>query len=690
MSQHVLSRFPKATSTACLSCQWRLQIRSFQTTSSHYAGGPRTQQKFSKGKPSNAQDKRQRPGSRKSGDRTDVVPSRMRLSGSVARSRPVVDSNTQKRSKPQPTIERYSGMNRRQFTPDLASMKKHERLDHSKRMQAQKDESKPKRPPTRTFKQMKQIASLESGVSVRQRLEKAAIMQVNQDFETFGLLPEVMEALIKDTLRGLEHLEPTPVQRLAIPPLMKKYIPSTTTSPEKPEFSQYLIAAETGSGKTLAYLLPLLDSIKRAEKQEKVEATERSVEDAIKQRERNERHAFDIDPPEIAIRDPNAGRPRALILLPTSELVAQVGGILKSLSHVIKFRSEEIHRDVKPGIIRSRVFGRPIEVLVSTPYLLESLLKEDPQLLSKTTQIVVDEADSLFDRSFSPITNFIITQATQLQKLILCSATIPKSLDTYLNKKYPRIERLVTPNLHAVPRRVQLSVVEVDKDPYRGNKELACADILNNIAKDGTEPGFIKRVVVFVNERELTTTLAKYLNENGFKAIDVSRDTGTRSALAKFIGPPEPLASNAGGSSNASSQKTGNNNSSDSNGRNGSRSSNINNDYDDNNEYDNNEDDKYNNQPDRHVSSRPTTARARDGLLILVTTDITSRGIDTRTVKNVLLYDVPFSSIDFIHRLGRTGRMGRRGKAFVLVDKTSNKSWVKEIKTSMFMGKSLV
>jgi len=598
-------------------------------------------------------------------------------------------------------------MNRREFIPDLASMRQKERLEHIKKLQADKDGNKPKRPPTRIFKQMKQIASLESPISVRQRLEKAAIMQVHQDFQTFGLLPEVMEALVKDALRGLEALEPTPVQRLAIPMLMKKHTPSVSSSADTPKFSQHLIAAETGSGKTLAYLLPMLDTIKRAEKQEKAEAAEKAIQDAIKQRERNERHVFDIEPPELVVKDPNAGRPRALILLPTSELVAQVGGILKSLSHIIKFRSEEIHRDVKPGIIRSRVFGRPIEVLVSTPYLLESLMKEDPQLLSKTAQIVVDEADSLFDRSFSPITNFLITQATQLQKLVLCSATIPKSLDSYLNHRYPNIERIVTPNLHAVPRRVQLSVVEVDKDPYRGNKELACADILNNIAKDGTEPGFIKRVVVFVNERESTTTLAKYLNENGFKAIDVSRDTGTRSALAKFIGPAEPL-SNLNTSSSDANGHTGNNNKnssiSNSSSRN-SNNSNINNAYDDHDDegeedeyYDDNEDDdnNFNNENNRHVSkttnisSQPTTARARDGLLILVTTDITSRGIDTRTVKNVLLYDVPFSSIDFIHRLGRTGRMGRRGKAFVLVDKTSNKSWVKEIKTSMFMGKSLL
>ncbi|KAK5008692.1 RNA helicase [Elasticomyces elasticus] len=54
-------------------------------------------------------------------------------------------------------------------------------------------------------------------------------------------------------------------------------------------------------------------------------------------------------------------------------------------------------------------------------------------------------------------------------------------------------------------------------------------------------------------------------------------------------------------------------------------------------------------------------------------TDLGSRGIDTLLVRNVILFDVPHTTIDFIHRLGRVGRMGRRGRGVVLVGKSDRK-----------------
>jgi superfamily II DNA/RNA helicase len=49
------------------------------------------------------------------------------------------------------------------------------------------------------------------------------------------------------------------------------------------------------------------------------------------------------------------------------------------------------------------------------------------------------------------------------------------------------------------------------------------------------------------------------------------------------------------------------------------------------------------------------------GIQILVTTDIASRGLDTLNVSHVILFDFPESSIDYIHRSGRTGRLGQKG-----------------------------
>lgn len=58
--------------------------------------------------------------------------------------------------------------------------------------------------------------------------------------------------------------------------------------------------------------------------------------------------------------------------------------------------------------------------------------------------------------------------------------------------------------------------------------------------------------------------------------------------------------------------------------------------------------------------------RARD-VLILVATDVVGRGIDVSSISHIINYDIPQSSDDYVHRVGRTGRMGREGVAYTFV-----------------------
>ncbi len=52
---------------------------------------------------------------------------------------------------------------------------------------------------------------------------------------------------------------------------------------------------------------------------------------------------------------------------------------------------------------------------------------------------------------------------------------------------------------------------------------------------------------------------------------------------------------------------------------------------------------------------------------ILVATDVAARGLDVSGVEAVINYDVPPEEEYYVHRIGRTARMGKSGRAFTLV-----------------------
>jgi superfamily II DNA/RNA helicase len=57
---------------------------------------------------------------------------------------------------------------------------------------------------------------------------------------------------------------------------------------------------------------------------------------------------------------------------------------------------------------------------------------------------------------------------------------------------------------------------------------------------------------------------------------------------------------------------------------------------------------------------------------VLITTDLLARGIDVQQVSLVINYDMPANRENYIHRIGRSGRFGRKGVAinFVTADDT--------------------
>ena len=526
-----------------------------------------------------------------------------------------------------------------------------------------------------TFHALKMQRSL-AAIPYGHRVTVKEKLQAYQSFDDFRLSPDVKQSVYTQALSGLTDLAPTPVQRLSIPALLDQEARKSRgrrTGPTIPGPEQFLIAAETGSGKTLAYLLPLIHAIKAAETSD---SDIKAYNDALEPRSELEEEPLEMATPEVNAPHPTTGRPRAIVLVPTSELVTQVGRVAKSLSHGAKFRTALLSSVYSGQVIRNRLFSPSgIDLVITTPHLLSSIAESDPNVLSRVTHLVIDEADSLLDRSFSPSTSAILDKVTpSLRQLILCSATIPRSLDSFLNRRYPDIRRLVTPNLHAIPRRVQLGVVDVQRDPYQGNKDLACADNIWQIGKaaaeqnrrdddhsvnsDVAENVDVKRILVFVNEREKTNELAEYLRSKGIQAVALNRDTPEQrqSEVLRTFTSSDRETVPAARSDITTIPPSGPNFSAAS----------------------------------RASKDAPQARRQLPNTKVLVSTDLGSRGIDTLAVRHVILYDVPHSTIDFIHRLGRTGRMGRRGRGIVLVGKGDRSDVVREIKEGMYKGQALI
>ncbi|KAK9374281.1 P-loop containing nucleoside triphosphate hydrolase protein [Lipomyces chichibuensis] len=90
---------------------------------------------------------------------------------------------------------------------------------------------------------------------------------------------------------------------------------------------------------------------------------------------------------------------------------------------------------------------------------------------------------------------------------------------------------------------------------------------------------------------------------------------------------------------------------------------------------------------DQHAR-RDQLAMFRSGVTsILVVTDVAARGIDIPILSNVINYAFPGSPKVFVHRVGRTARAGKRGRAFSLV-KDSEVPYLLDLE--LFLGKNLL
>ena len=209
-------------------------------------------------------------------------------------------------------------------------------------------------------------------------------------FSSFTLNASLLKAI-----HNLGFEQPTPIQRLAIPPLL--------------EGRDVMATAVTGSGKTAAFLLPILHRL--------------------------------IEKPR--------GTTRALVLAPTRELAAQIAEHLHDLAVHTSLTGVAVYGGVSIGP-QERAFRKGVDVLIATPGRLLDHLQYPYARLNGIEHLVLDEADRMLDMGFLPDIRRILKHVPKHRQTLLFSATLPAPIvelarDMLQNPVFLNIERKSAP-----------------------------------------------------------------------------------------------------------------------------------------------------------------------------------------------------------------------------------------------------
>ena len=346
-------------------------------------------------------------------------------------------------------------------------------------------------------------------------------------FDDFSLSPSLLKAV-----EALGYTEPTPIQQRAIPVVLQG--------------RDLMAAAQTGTGKTAAFALPLL---------------ERLLQNPAHQRS-----------------------PRALILVPTRELAAQVSDACRVLARHLPIRGVLIYGGVsaKPQLDS---LSRGVDLVIATPGRLLDHLQSRAVDLSKIEMLVLDEADRMLDMGFIRAIRRIIAALPAQRQSLMFSATFSDEIRILAKSLLRNPVTIDVSPRNAPPELVDHSVYHVDTS--------AKHPLLTRLIVDGD----VQQMLVFTRTKHGANRLAERLVRDGLScaAIHGNKSQGARTrALDDF---------------------------------------------------------------------------KQGRIRVLVATDIAARGLDITELPHVVNFELPHVPEDYVHRIGRTGRAGLRGRAVSLVSR---------------------
>ncbi|KAK4494381.1 hypothetical protein PRZ48_014679 [Zasmidium cellare] len=459
-------------------------------------------------------------------------------------------------------------------------------------------------------------------------------------FTTLGLSPTLAGHLLKK----LDIKAPTGIQRKAITQLCK-------------DDTDAFIQAQTGSGKTLAYLLPIV---------ERIATISRQMKDAGQD---FNRHSGLF----------------AIILAPTRELSKQISTVLDSLLSCYNWIvTGTVQGGEKKKSEKARL-RKGLNILVATPGRLADHLNNTETLdVSMVRWLVLDEGDRLMELGFEQDLQKIISVLNlrsrkkhettipglpERRTTVLCSATIKSDVEQLQSMSLKNPISLAVDasentgqsageeNNFSAPAQLKQSYAIV---PAKQRLVTLSAVLKQTFKRKGS----VMKCIVFISCADSVDFHFEILTRGGKKdrAEGDSEKTDAHS-MDRKPGKPPPKKPGSIPQGNTISET-----------RTQGRAAFFSKD---------NPVQVFRLHGSLQQATRTSTLKAYtkcEEPAILVCTDVASRGLDLPNVDLVIEYDPPFSKDDHLHRIGRTARAGRDGRAMIFLQPGCEEGYVEVLK----------
>jgi len=288
-------------------------------------------------------------------------------------------------------------------------------------------------------------------------------------FSELGLSAELLRATTKQG-----YQEATPIQQQAIPLILEGH--------------DLLAGAQTGTGKTAGFTLPLLQRL------------------------------------QMSGQQGNKRRIRALILVPTRELAAQVAESVEDYGRYLPFKSAVIFGGVSINPQLQKL-GRGVDIVIATPGRLLDHMQRGTIRLDAVETLVLDEADRMLDMGFIRDIRKVLKAIPSQRQNLLFSATFSNEIKQLASELLNSPMEIQIARQNTTAEQISQVVYPVDRQRKR--------ELLSQLIGSGNW----RQVLVFTRTKHLANRLAQQLERDGLKtaAIHGNKSQGARTrALADF------------------------------------------------------------------------------------------------------------------------------------------------------------